>query len=62
MFFRLLQDYLFLGVISIPLFLKKELNLCAKDPIGILSTKKSEIEKIVRELLSVGSIRDNNSY
>ena len=36
-------------------------NRYAKGPIDTHFIKKNEIEKIVKELLSVGSIRDSNS-
>ena len=36
-------------------------NWYAKGPIDTHFIKKNEIEKIVKELLSVGSIRDSNS-
>lgn len=46
---------------SIPLPLRKVPNRYAKGPIDTHFIKKNEIEKIVKELLSVGSIRDSNS-
>ena len=45
---------------SIPLCLKRELSLYAKGLIGIPFIKKNEIEKIVKELLLVGSIRNSS--
>ena len=46
---------------SIPLLLRRVPSLYAKGLIDTLFIKKNEIEKIVKELLSVGSIRDSSS-
>ena len=40
------------------LILKKKLSYYVRDHIGIPITRKSEIEKIVKELLEVGSIQN----
>ena len=58
---RPLLIYLHLGVKSIQLCLRRVLNLYAKDLMGILFIKKNEIEKIVKELLLVGSIMNSGS-